>query len=687
MLEVRHLLAGELNLSSGVEWRTIDATGNNIANPTQGAAETRQIRFGYGDDFPDDFGDAIVTLPERANPRSISNAIHAQSSSVVNDRHLTDWAFQWGQWITHDMDLTRNGAEFNELSTGEVGDFSIPILDPGDPLGPNPIPFNRSEFDEGTGVPGQRREVVNSITSYIDASMVYGSDPVRAAALRTFQGGKLKTSAGGQLLPLNTAGLPNADESPLPGDQLFLAGDVRANEQLNLTAVHTLFVREHNRLAGRIQREFPRLNDEQIYQLARRIVGAEMQIITYEEYLPAIFGYDLAPRAEDVVYDPNVDASITNSFAHAIFRFGHSQINERTLLVNNSGQTVGSLSVRDAFFNPDFLKNNPGNVGRMLKGLASQLGQENDLLLVNGVRNTLFGPPGAGGLDLAALDIQRGRDHGLPDYNNLRARYGLEEVTTFAEISSDPAIQAKLEQLFGNVDNIDPFVGALAEDHLPGASVGPLIHAVVGNQFERLRDGDRFFYTEDELLQSRDIERVIDFDRVTLSQIIRVNTGMSGLQDNVFFDKSVLVFEASDDGANVTLRADDGTLRLINTRTGREIARHSLRDVTQVLLVGSDEAADFFNLQLGSADGGIEDGVVVFGGDSAGDVVNVYGTSRRDQFVVDPATASVNGNTVDYSGIERIRLVKQGGDDNIQIDPAVLAEVLTALFWDPRNER
>ena len=174
---------------------------------------------------------------------------------------------------------------------------------------------------------------------------------------------------------------------------------------------------------------------------------------------------------------------------------------------------------------------------------------------------------------------------------------------------------------------------------------------------------------------------------MTLAQVIRWNTGVTDLQDNVFFDKSVLVFEASDAGANVTLRAADGTLRLINTRTGREIARHSLRDVTQVMLVGSDDAADFFNLQLGSADGGIEDGVVVYGGRSSGDVVNVYGTSRGDEFVVDPAEASVNGNTVDYSGIERIRLVKLGGNDDIQIDPDVLAEVLTALFWDPRDER
>src|SRR5262249_41484785 len=162
----------------------------------------------------------------------------------------------------------------------------IPIEDPNDPLGPNPIPFHRSEFDPLTGTPDplpgttrlNRREVVNSITSYLDGSLVYGSDPVRAAALRTFQGGKLKTSANGLLPPLNADGLPNADPFGL-GAQLFLAGDVRANEQTGLTVTHALFVREHNRLADRIASLYPDLADEAIYQVARRIVGAEIQII------------------------------------------------------------------------------------------------------------------------------------------------------------------------------------------------------------------------------------------------------------------------------------------------------------------------------------------------------------------------------------------------------------------------
>ena len=145
---------------SGIEWRTIDGTHNN-PNPAlsnQGAANTTQIRFGYGDDFPDDNGDTIITSP---NPRVVSNTVLAQTVSIESANHLTDWSFQWGQWVTHDMDKTRdNGAP-----------AFIPVA-PGDPLY-NPdfpfIPFNRSEIAAGTGVT-TRREVVNIVTSYIDRS-------------------------------------------------------------------------------------------------------------------------------------------------------------------------------------------------------------------------------------------------------------------------------------------------------------------------------------------------------------------------------------------------------------------------------------------------------------------------------------------------------------------------------------
>jgi hypothetical protein len=202
-LEQRALLAvsspqtapSDIDLAE-IEFRTIDGSLNNLESPQQGAAATRVIRFGYPGRYPDGHGDAI-DVAGRPNARDISNAIHAQSAAVQNDRHLTDWVFQWGQFLTHDLDLTINGSEFNVLSTGATADFSIAINDAADPLGPNPIPFNRTEFDPATGTPdlidtgfGPRpnwREQVNRVTSYIDASNVYGSDPERAAALRTFR--------------------------------------------------------------------------------------------------------------------------------------------------------------------------------------------------------------------------------------------------------------------------------------------------------------------------------------------------------------------------------------------------------------------------------------------------------------------------------------------------------------------
>src|SRR5207237_1083506 len=155
---------------------------------------------------------------------------------------------------------------------------------------------NRSTYDPATGtVPGNPRQQTNALTAWVDGSVVYGSDPARAAALRTYVGGRLKTSAG-DLLPFNTDGLPNANDAHLfPDDQLFLAGDVRANENVELTSLQTLFVREHNRLAAGLAARNPDFGDEQLYQRAREMVGAEIQEITYNEFLPALLGNGALP--------------------------------------------------------------------------------------------------------------------------------------------------------------------------------------------------------------------------------------------------------------------------------------------------------------------------------------------------------------------------------------------------------
>src|SRR5262249_40203253 len=165
--------------------------------------------------------------------------------------------------------------------------------------------FTRSSFDPATGTSqDDPRQQINRITAFIDGSQIYGSDAARAAALRTFVGGRLKTSAG-DLLPLNTMGLANDNPMGLPATSLYAAGDVRANENIELTSLQTLFVREHNRLAGQLAASHPGWSDEQIYQQARRLVVGELQAITYNEWLPALLGPGALRPYQG--YNPNVN--------------------------------------------------------------------------------------------------------------------------------------------------------------------------------------------------------------------------------------------------------------------------------------------------------------------------------------------------------------------------------------------
>ena len=150
------------------------------------------------------------------------------------------------------------------------------------------------------------------------------------------------------------------------------------------------------------------------------------------------------------------------------------------------------------------------------------------------------GGPGAGGLDLAALNIQRGRDHGLADYNMARRTMGLPAVRSFADITSSIGVQERLEYLYGSVDNIDPWIGGLAEDHLPDASVGELIADVMVDQFTRLRDGDRFFYRFDDAFSA---DEIAELEATTLADVIRRNTGITDIPDNVFFIDAPVIDE------------------------------------------------------------------------------------------------------------------------------------------------
>lgn len=505
----------EVMMEFPLETRTIDGAGNNLANPTWGSAETTVLRLAsiaYTDGLDSPAGEG------RPSAREVSNAIFAQGAAVENDYGATDYLWQWGQFLDHDI------VETPTISPEEAFDIQVPTGDSWfDPFhtGTQTIALNRSLYEVVDGV----REQVNAITSYIDASNVYGSDDERSFALRTLDGtGMLKTSDG-DLLPFNEEELPNAGST---SSAFFLAGDVRANEQLGLAAMHTLFVREHNHWAGTLATADPTLSDEELYQMARIIVSSEMQSITYREFLPLLLGRKGLPAYSG--YKPQVNPGIGNEFAAAAYRVGHTMLSPSLLRVDANGDEIsgGHVSLADAFFNPgeilDF------GIAPILRGLAAQNCQSIDAQLIDEVRNFLFGPPGAGGFDLASLNIQRGRDHGLPDYNQMRVDFGLPAVTSFQEISEDADVVANLASVYGLVDGIDCWVGMLAETHLEGAMVGETLSIVLGDQFRRLRDGDRFYYRN--YLPRPLIEMI---EQQSLAKIIRRNTEIGDeLPDNVF---------------------------------------------------------------------------------------------------------------------------------------------------------
>jgi len=503
------------------ETRTIDGRNNNVENPDWGSANSQLLRY-----VDPDYKNGI-TKPsgaDRPNAREISNAVSAQESLIYNEKRASDFIWQWGQFLDHDIDLTGGATPIEpfpiQVPTGD------PYFDP-DGTGTQVISLNRSVYDPATGRSRKNpRQQINQITSYIDGSMVYGSDSTRAAALRTLDGtGRLKTSSG-NLLPFNNDGLPNDGG---PAANLFVAGDIRVNEQVGLTAMHTLFVREHNRVADLMHEDFPHLSDDKIYEAARAWVGALIQVITYKEFLPILLGPNELKSYTG--YKSDVNPGISNEFSTAAYRLGHSLLSPVLLRLEKNGKPTpeGHLPLREAFFSPSRITNE-GGIEPLLRGLAANQAQEIDNFIIDDVRNFLFGPPGAGGFDLASLNLQRGRDHGIPTYNDVRVALGLVPALTFADITKNPDVRQRLESVYGSVELVDLWIGGLSEDHRPGAMVGELFYTILVNQFERLRDGDRFFY-----LNAFPNFQISILESTTLADVIRRNTTINQeIQDNVF---------------------------------------------------------------------------------------------------------------------------------------------------------
>jgi len=264
----------------------------------------------------------------------------------------------------------------------------------------------------------------------------------------------------------------------------------------------------------------PDLTGDELYEAARTQVRAIVQVITVREFLPLLLGDEGIGRYDG--YDQSVEASIGVFFSTAAYRFGHSMVSGTLLRLDSGGNEIadGHVSLADAFFNPTLLVEE-GGIEPVLRGAAAQPAQALDPHIVDELRNLLFGPPGSGGLDLAALNLQRGRDHGLASYNAARVAFGLEARTDLDGITRDGDRRTALASVYTDVNEVDPWIGALCEDRRQGALVGELLYTVFRDQFRRLRTGDRFWY---ENVLDEDAQREVE--RTSLADVIRRNTSI-----------------------------------------------------------------------------------------------------------------------------------------------------------------
>jgi peroxidase len=483
----------------GVISYSIDGTGNNLSDPTLGSANSDETRIA-----PANFAPGTTDTPVGGtDPRVISNTIFANDANANDPGGRSAYMYAFGQFVDHDIDLnmdqTANPDGSNTLS------MTVPADDPSLPPG-SQISIVRGQVDPANG------DAVNSVTQYLDLSQVYGSDPTTAASLRNADG-TLKTSAG--------------DNLPIVDGQ-FVGGDVRAAENPDLTSLDVLFVREHNNWVAQLHAEDPSLTGDQLYNMARAITTAEYQNIIYTEFLPSLLGPDALTSYQG--YNPNVSPQIFEEFSTAAYRFGHSIISPTETKIANDGLVLEQQDLVAASAEPTSAFGTNGGADALLRNLAQDYSQQEGATINSDLRNMLnANPPGDQG-DLAAIDILRERDLGIATLNQTREAICLTPYTSFSQITSDPTLAGELQQVYGSVDQVDLFVGGLAEDPAPDAMVGPTFQAIIADQFENLRDGDRLFFENQEFSPTL----MNQIQNTTLSDLIDRNTDTTVMQSDAF---------------------------------------------------------------------------------------------------------------------------------------------------------
>lgn len=558
------------------KYRAYNGYCNNVQNPNWGVANRRYLRY-----LPPDYGDGI-SIPRQdsgnqflPSARSVSLGVH--SDSDIPHPHLMSVTAIWGEFIYHDISHTPQMAGFlgQRLKCCGVTFQSFhpecyPIKIPDNDtayadLGLKCQEYTRSGTASRTGCTLGPREQINQVTSYLDGSVIYGSSKEESEELRLFTGGllrvqRLEAPGSRDLLPADDNTIDCAAEN---GSKCFKAGDVRVNEHIGLVAIHTLWMRQHNKIARELANINPHWNDEQLFQETRRIIGAQIQHITYNEYLPVILGkavvdkYGLTPQSTGFFtgYDINTNAGTANSVATSVMRFVASLMPAKFDYYDSVGNKLGGKDISDSFYKP-FEMYNPETLDQILRGLIKGHAQNEDVFIGEAMTSKMFMDKKTGvGLDLAAQIIQQGRDHGVPGYTEWRSFCDLPPVNNFQDLRSVMAdsVIDKLRKAYKDVRDIDLFTGGLAEIPNKGAAVGPTFGCLLGRQMYYYKRGDRYWYENDIPPSSFTKDQLNEIRKISLGSVICDNSeSIDFVQPNVFIE--------ADPFLNALMACDGSTL-------------------------------------------------------------------------------------------------------------------------------
>jgi hypothetical protein len=516
---------------NGIEYPDLQGKCNNQQNPQWASQNHVLLRTNINGNPPwkggvADYADGIGQMIKReraslVSVREITNLAVDQPDNlrICTPSTVSDFSTYFGQFLNHDMNRSPTSRGINAPGAGTENAFiPVPAHDPFFENYVAAVPFMRTDVQAGTGVTTPR-EQFDVLTAYIDLGTIYCVAQPCADLLREFSGGRLLAD------PTNPEFLPTLDYlcnfqavrqglDPLtfaPGciatlgismphrfstntAQTTVSGDVRVNENFGLLAMHHLFFLNHNYHAQLISSQNPGANDTEIYYRARAWNIAEFQKISYDGYLEHVLG--VMQPAPYTGYDPTVDAGSNNEFVTAAFRHGHSQISAEILRrYNNGSYARGDTFLRDTYFQSDRFKLY-GGTATLLHGMRYQKAQPVDLTVIDGLRNFLFGPGDPSlGMDLISINLQRGRDHGILTFNDVRRAYGLRPYDDFLLLTRNRLTANKLRAVYASVDDCDLWICGVAErPYVKNAIFGETFATILKNQFERARVGDRFYW-------------------------------------------------------------------------------------------------------------------------------------------------------------------------------------------------